>query len=1339
MWSPISGCWRARSLLLLGLVLWIGVSSSENNPLRVSTVLPSITSVLNGDSSSPVVLREWDTITVVFNRPVLPLGGDWSPDGSPMSTPPPFRLEGASVPGRIRWVGTYIARFDSFIPWPSDLSFSIVINEDLETFDGEKIQLPGIRSYSFTTQSLTWNLQSVKSPLLLNLTDNWWGASSPPARKGPQLNGQPIEWVEGISEVPSDGTLQLSFNNHVEIALLQDLSLRSEDGTSSPSFELEYCSSSQKQEVNPGDSCLLLTPNENFMPGLFYHLVLPRGSMYHSYAGPSSTDLDIQLSGPYPFVIPFFESNTRQENDKGRPGTAPEFSGNAPMSKKRQSHGLVGNPSHRVWEIYLRHGLDQSVSLSQLQDCVIVRSEERRLEEVPVTLSFAKRSKAILEIGGSFKPNHRYKVSFGELDQCDIIDGIGQPVQESLIEFTSFHSAGVLATPFDVPDPIFEFRDEGGAEFNWTYLTRNLSDIFRYCPAQAGDSFAYATPVTNSSLQSVLCSAVSSKFLPSWTQSLRSFNIRVEEEKAYSFDTQSLLSSSGLFYHWDKLSCGTYWRKGFVASSDFFVTMFSSSGQSSKNRLLFWATASSNTDHLEGVKITLYSIPSSCGHQNDVRILDQTVTNEDGIATLEVSDPPSRIRYFAVFEHNGKLQISQSVPISSHLTTETVTAQLVTDRHVYRPGDPIYLKGYIRQPFRYPIKIPEDLAKSVRLSVTWKNGGEETLIPVDVHPDFGSFEASFEVPMNSETVHNVTLGPRSIILQNQNRWYLNQKTILIADPRPPTVKMLFETSQKIIRPSSEEGGVELDLETLSYLGEPVGDATVNLTWELSRDQSGSITSPTPRPGETLSGCIFTNPSIMIPQNKEGEPIAPESGVITVTTDHIGQLHYTLLPDYSIPPMEGDRLSVTAEWVGPTGELISSSLGIPFAQSELLLQLTPSFESPIPPHVSFAMFAEVRTLNGDKQVNGVGQMTMSLFEWDGVTPIETNEEGLLVIPGEGIWEPTVIDSCVIGGTIKEDQPNYCTFILPQYGRFLVGGLMYDRNDRPIHTLYPVGLTESEWHNQPFYGFGAFTQKKDREGTYRMGETAQISFYCPYRNARTLALFGHDYETIQDEQTSVVDHLVVDGPRLVTLSIPVNEHCRSGCEVSIVTYRPRSPLVNEGVSFIHSQLYDPSAPASHSLSVSLEVEVDAKLNVDVQVSPPIAEPGASSVVKVTVTDESTSNPVDSVEVCVFAVHRAWLDLFLPAQLTGLFNLPRDLRYLPSSTISTFATMSQLSSLEGYLASIEKFTKVMRDDPWFSPSWNLQPVRWQKDSVDMTEDELHRLFTTRISMFPNDWVFE
>ena len=83
------------------------------------------------------------------------------------------------IPGKLRWVTTYIVRFDPDIDWPLDLAFDVVINPELKAWDGTVLtQVKEYASRHFTTDQLRgggW--ASASSKKAAQLTDNHWDST----------------------------------------------------------------------------------------------------------------------------------------------------------------------------------------------------------------------------------------------------------------------------------------------------------------------------------------------------------------------------------------------------------------------------------------------------------------------------------------------------------------------------------------------------------------------------------------------------------------------------------------------------------------------------------------------------------------------------------------------------------------------------------------------------------------------------------------------------------------------------------------------------------------------------------------------------------------------------------------------------------------------------------------------------------------------------------------------------------------------------------------------------------------------------------------------------------
>lgn len=141
------------------------------------------------------------------------------------SVPFYFTTSGAeqSVPGKMRWVTTYIARFDPDIDWPKDLIFELRINPNLKAWDGTALE-----SIEQSADSDEKDSKELAAP------DNSWsrkyytdklsssGYASVSSAQAMAASGN--QWSSTVSpasgytpECPSDGKLRLTLRGAVEL------------------------------------------------------------------------------------------------------------------------------------------------------------------------------------------------------------------------------------------------------------------------------------------------------------------------------------------------------------------------------------------------------------------------------------------------------------------------------------------------------------------------------------------------------------------------------------------------------------------------------------------------------------------------------------------------------------------------------------------------------------------------------------------------------------------------------------------------------------------------------------------------------------------------------------------------------------------------------------------------------------------------------------------------------------------------------------------------------------------------------------------------------------------
>ena len=280
-------CYCCLSLFVIIISTPVCDSSAfleDTLPLDVLSVLPApFQSGVGSDEEeegaknqvSWTEIRGRTALTVLFSRPVIALGSDFhftsSSSSSSSSTSSasssslhisltPFFLVncgdsdyngppgGFAVPGKLRWITTFSARFDADIPWPSDLCFDLIINPSLRTYDNVSLLQPSLpeeadgqssSSSSSSSSSLSWrfktpsvhlSLSFVRSDEAAALTDGRW-SSSPSHHHHHRYSHSSQNWGTGLSgggggngeeeeddvsqahECPPDAIVYLSFSS----------------------------------------------------------------------------------------------------------------------------------------------------------------------------------------------------------------------------------------------------------------------------------------------------------------------------------------------------------------------------------------------------------------------------------------------------------------------------------------------------------------------------------------------------------------------------------------------------------------------------------------------------------------------------------------------------------------------------------------------------------------------------------------------------------------------------------------------------------------------------------------------------------------------------------------------------------------------------------------------------------------------------------------------------------------------------------------------------------------------------------------------------------------------
>ncbi|MDA8017988.1 MAG: alpha-2-macroglobulin [Thermoanaerobaculia bacterium] len=129
------------------------------------------------------------------------------------------------------------------------------------------------------------------------------------------------------------------------------------------------------------------------------------------------------------------------------------------------------------------------------------------------------------------------------------------------------------------------------------------------------------------------------------------------------------------------------------------------------------------------------------GHASDRRTVRRiVVTSGDDILVLDPERAPDRY-YDGAFTDTGERWLQWALRnLSRRGPQRRNLLHLFTERPVYRPEEPVHLKGYLRQRYRGVLSIPENDSAAILIDGP---GGRKWRLPVQVDQDTGSFYVRF--------------------------------------------------------------------------------------------------------------------------------------------------------------------------------------------------------------------------------------------------------------------------------------------------------------------------------------------------------------------------------------------------------------------------------------------------------------------------------------------------------------------------------------------------------------------------------------------------------------------
>jgi hypothetical protein len=405
-------------------------------------------------------------------------------------------------------------------------------------------------------------------------------------------------------------------------------------------------------------------------------------------------------------------------------------------------------------------------------------------------------------------------------------------------------------------------------------------------------------------------------------------------------------------------------------------------------------------------------------------------------------------------------------------------------------------------------------------------------------------------------------------------------------------------------------------------------------------------------------------------------------------------------------------SISAEWVGPTGELVQDELTRTVSYSTLALNLESSISQPIPGYL-FSVVTSVTSVANPSARIEPQSVTIALFAWDGTTPIVPDRNtGAIATQQLG----TAIDTCT--ASVGSDSTPVCEFSLPDIGTYVLIGSTADSGNmrRTVSTTLPFGFSQDQWRRQPLTTLSPLSAVMDKT-EYSVGEQASIRFFNPFASVQTLLVLDQ-----QMLASKVVRAEKAQG--IQQLDFTVDRSCIGQCSVVVVIAAARNADFELPAELPVSPVADVLQPFTDTRTFIITVHETKTLQIELVVSSPMVAPSSEISLQIDLKSTSTGQNVGG-EVALFLVNKAWLDLAPPSSSDLKQDLEPQMQLYTQAFSSTQQTLVSGSAFTNVAEIVERRTT---HDPWTTPSWPLRASDWSARNFALSDEEYyHRLFST------------
>ena len=801
--------------------------------------------------------------------------------------------------------------------------------------------------------------------------------------------------------------------------------------------------------------------------------------------------------------------------------------------------------------------------------------------------------------------------------------------------------------------------------------------------------------------------------------------------------------------------------------TDFGISIVSHS----KTHMAAWVTRWSDGTSIVGATVAVYRKTQQYSSRPKFTKVAEASTDKDGIADLTLLSSAASCTYgytcyavatapadsnTAAKESMVLIGSGSNFDVSLAKAETQVEASLVADRALYKPGETVYIKGYVRKRQQMALSLFTGTeAKAFRLGVSWTSGTPVTVAAVQkktsssssssvvvvpvVLDEYGAFTAKVVIPGEADVTygaHDLRLAPP---VSNTNPIGAisgtSSLTVTVADPRVPTVKLDMKPKDKTITTvvpvgagvsgaGSTNASFAVTVEVKTYTGVPVDNAEVTLAWTFKRAPTRTSWGGN---GDRISGPVYgCSPMWVVPyRSAPAAAKADPTGKLAPVTKVDGTVDVTIpIDEYLLdsgdgPAAEGDLLTIDITYVGPTREVLRSSLAVPVRPSPLELGVQTS-TSQVLPGIPFGLKLSARDVKGDPAM-GVG---VDAFVFKKPTPgaagtaTATLRGAVLALLADfdgkvaGAEQPVASCSGTTDGGVKSWCEEAAAFKLPAMEEYVLVGRTQVRAaaaaDNSAVFAQIVGRTEAQWKADPLTSMPEIAFSLDK-ASYAVGAGAApavVQFFNPYKRAQVLLVWGNNFQvTPQRRLVSLADN------SFNKVSVALGDECKGGCRMAAVysAGKQDDEALPSGVPL--SEVTDPQDPVYASAALTLNVP-DEKQGLKVAFSaslPAIATPGKKIDIEVSLSDPETGAALaEGGQVCIIVVDQANLDLkpYPLPKVAGTFEGGASKQATGGGSRYTASDSRELlASQTRYDATLVAWNRRRLKDIFYNPSGGLK----------------------------------